>query len=78
MMLGYALLARGQDVFLGWVILFEQTWVISRERRRRRFLRFGPWSSWTTEGLYKGLKLLVIEDCSLIDPLVLLSPWFVN
>ncbi len=33
-------------------------------------LRFGPWSSWTTEGLYQGLKLLVIEDCSLIDPLV--------
>jgi hypothetical protein len=36
----------------------------------QQVLRFGPWSSWTTEGLYLGLKLLVIGDCSLIDPLV--------
>jgi hypothetical protein len=28
-----AFLARGQNVFSGWVILSEHKWVISRERR---------------------------------------------
>ena len=30
----------------------------------------GPWTSWTVEGLYQGLKLWGVEKCSLVDPAV--------
>lgn len=59
---------RGHEEYRSWIAAVGECF--SPLCPCKEPLRFGAWASWTVEGLYQGLKLHVIEDCSRIHPSV--------